>query len=114
VPPDLKKEQALDFGQSRTVKGRGLGVRLPLAKRLRAARRVPQAVVKVVGFTRTRSRLRGLMEYISRDGALTLETEEGDLVTTLEAQRELAGVWARSFDRRKRSRPYRFFHAAGI
>jgi hypothetical protein len=54
------------------------------------------------------------MEYISRDGALTLETEEGDLVTTLEAQRELAGVWARSFDRRKRSRPYRFFHAAGI
>jgi hypothetical protein len=104
VRPDREKEKALDFGRTRIVKGRGLGVRLPLAERLRAARRVPQAVVKVVSFPRTRSRLRELMEYISREGALPLETEEGDLVTTVEAQRELAGIWARSFDRRKRSR----------
>ena len=104
MPPELNKDHALDFGRSRTVKGRGLGVRMPLAERLRAARGVPQAVVKVVSFPRSRSRLRELMEYISRDGALPLETEDGDLVTTVEAQRELAGIWARSFDRRTRSR----------
>src|SRR6202142_4548934 len=102
--PDPEKEKGLDFGRKRPVKGRGLGVRLPLAERLRAARRVPQAVVKGVSFPRTKTRLRELMEYISRDGALPLETEDGDLVTTVEGQRELAELWARSFDRRKRSR----------
>jgi hypothetical protein len=102
--PDLKEDKALDFGQSRIVKGRGLGVRLPLAERLRAARRVPQAVVKVVSFPRSKTRLRELMNYVSRDGALPLETEEGDLITTLEGQRELAELWALSFDGRKRSR----------
>ncbi len=102
--PELKKEKGLDFGRSRLVKGRGLGVRLPLAERLRVARGIPQAVVKVVSFPRCKTRLRELMEYISRDGALPLETESGDLVTTLEGQKELAELWARSFDRRKRSR----------
>jgi hypothetical protein len=102
--PDLKKEKGLDFGRTRIVKGRGLGVRLPLAERLRAARRVPQAVVKVVSFPRGRKRLTELMAYISRDGTLSLETESGDSVTSLEDQKELSGLWARSFDGRKRSR----------
>src|ERR1700687_872688 len=102
--PDLKKEKGLDFGRTRIVKGRGLGVRLPLAERLRAARRVPQAVVKVVSFPRGRKRLTELMAYISRDGTLPLETELGDLVTDLEDQKELSGLWARTFDGRRQSR----------
>jgi len=102
--PDREKEKSLDFGRSRIVKGHGLGVRLPLAERLRAAQRVPQAVVKVVSFPRGRKRLTELMAYISRDGTLPLETESGDLVTHLEDQKELSGLWARSFDGRKRSR----------
>jgi len=102
MPPD--REKALDFGRTRIVKGRGLGVRLPLAERLRAARRVPQAVVKVVSFPRNKTRLRELMAYISREGKLPLETEKGDLVTDLEGQRELAEMWALFFDGRKKSR----------
>jgi hypothetical protein len=94
------KDQALDFHRSRLFKGRGL----PLAERLRAARGVPQAVVKVASFPRSQKRLRELMEYISRDGTLPLETELGDEVTTLEEQKELAALWARTFDHRKNSR----------
>lgn len=98
------QDQALDFGRSRRVRGRGPDVRLPLAERLRAARRVPQAVVKVVSFARGEKRFRELMAYISQVGSLPLETETGDLVKSLEEQKELAALWAASFDKRKNSR----------
>ena len=42
----------LDLGRDRIVKGRGLFISLPRAERLRAARGVPQAIVKVTGFGR--------------------------------------------------------------
>jgi hypothetical protein len=104
VSPRPDKDRELDFGRSRLVKGRGQQVRLSLAERLRAARRVPQAVVKVVSFTRGEKRVRELMGYISRLGELPLETETGDLVKSLEEQKELARTWASTFDKRKNSR----------
>ena len=98
-------EVGLDFGRRRIVKGRGLHVRLPVAERLRAARGVPQAFVKVSKkFANGVNGVNKLMNYISQGGNLPLETESGTLIKDREARRELVRDWAVDFDKRKDSR----------
>ena len=90
----------LDFGPSRIVKGHNLA----LQERVRAARGVPQAVVKVVSYAQGKSQVMGQMRYISRKGKLELETDKGERVTTVEAQKALVQKWSWNFDPRKKSR----------
>ena len=99
VPP-----RGLDFRRTRLIKGHGLVVPLPLAERLRAARRIPQAVVKITSFAHGAKKVRELMRYISRDGELALESESGETLTNLDQQREVVAEWADNFDPRPRSR----------
>jgi len=46
-----------------------------LAERLRAARRIPQAVVKVTSYAGGKAHVAHHLRYISRNGALALETD---------------------------------------
>ena len=92
------------FRRERIIHGYGLYIRLPLAERIRAARRFKQAVVKVRSFAHGAKAVSKLMDYINRDGQLPLETESGTLIKDREARRELVRDWAVDFDKRKDSR----------
>ena len=82
----------------RTVKASSIS----LSERIRIARGVPQAVVKVTSYSRGREACRRHWSYISRKGTLSLETESGELLTDREQQRSaLDGL---SFDKRKNAR----------
>jgi len=94
------KEKQLEFHKSRIVKGRAL----PLPERLRAARGVPQAVVKLASYGQGRSEAMGQVDYISRKGKLELETESGEKLITREEQKVLIEEWARDFDGWRKSR----------
>jgi len=100
----LSPEQPLDFSLKPLVKGHGLAVSLPLAERLRAARGVPQAVVKVAGYGHGAKGAKRLLRYISRKGELPLETELGEVLTNTDQQKKLIEDWAQDFDTRGDSR----------
>ncbi len=94
----------LNFEKTKIVKGRGLSVKIPLVERMRAARGVPQAVVKVISYGHGAKSVSGTIDYISREGELELETESGDLVQGREERKELVRNWSRDFGQRKESR----------
>jgi type IV secretion system T-DNA border endonuclease VirD2 len=97
-------EPLLDFGRARMVKGRGIYVRLSRAERIRAARGVRQAIVKVSSYSRGAKGVADNLRYISRNGELELEKDTGEVIKTLEDQKDLIASWAIDFDNRKRSR----------
>lgn len=94
----------LDLGRARRVKGRGFQVRLSLSERIRTARRVPQAVVKVGKYISGKRHLAYKLWYNSRDSQLPLENDRGQELTTPEERRTLADDWAMDFDDRADSR----------
>jgi len=97
-------EGFLPSGRMRVVKGQGLYVRLPVAERLRAARGMKQAVVKVASYAHGAARAKGLIDYISRQGKLELETESGERITDRQQGKALVDNWARDFDGKAKSR----------
>lgn len=66
------------------------------ANRIRAARRVPEAVVKIASYGGGRSSTFDLLDYIGREGALPLETDSGESLEGRDAYRDLAQEWARA------------------
>ena len=77
---------------------------LSIAERLRAARGVPQAVVKISKYLKGREACRKNWLYNSRGEKLALETEEGELLRTREDQLSVLDAWALRFCTRKNSR----------
>jgi len=82
------------------VYGRAIKVHLSLAERLRAARGVPQAVVKVASYSKGVTQTNKLLKYISRNGELVFETETGEEVRGIAGQKSLTEEWALRFDKR--------------
>ncbi|HKQ30552.1 MAG TPA: relaxase/mobilization nuclease domain-containing protein [Burkholderiales bacterium] len=78
--------------------------KISVAERLRIARGVPQALVKVTSYVRGREGCRRHWYYISRKGKLALETETGELLSGRDEQRAVLDAWALSFDKRKNAR----------
>ncbi len=82
-----------------SMRGRGTPPRqakassISIAERIRAARGVRQAVVKVTSYSRGADSCRRHWTYISRKGTLPLETEAGELLTSREAQRAALDSW---------------------
>jgi len=71
---------------------------------VQAARGFRQAVVKVTGFGRGARGVIKAMDYISREGALPLEKDTGEIIQGREEQKELIKEWSMDFDGHKRSR----------
>jgi hypothetical protein len=69
----------------------GPGTRARLA---RIVVRVPEVMVKVTGRTRDPAHLRAHLDYISRNGQLELETQDGALVFGRAGVKELAEDWS--------------------
>ncbi len=102
---DEKDEDLLPrFRRARTIKGHGFYIKLSRGERLRAARGVRQAVVKLRSFPHGIKGVGRAMSYISRKGTLPLEKDTGEQILGLEEQRELIRDWAVDFDKRKDSR----------
>src|SRR5206468_4334289 len=92
------------FGRERIVKGHGLNVQLPVEERVRAARGMKQALVKVRSFAHVTKAVGKLMDYISQKDKLPLETESGTFINGREERRQLVKDWAVDFDKREDSR----------
>lgn len=80
----------------------GAAIRARLA---RLTARVPEVMVKVTGRTRDGGHLAAHLDYISRNGALALEDDQGLRHEGRTAVRDLATAWATEaeFDRRRRA-----------
>lgn len=112
--PDREKEKDL-LGRAHVVRpsmrGRGASppkrvkaASLSLQERIRTARGFPQAVAKITRFHRNAAQCRRHWTYISRRGTLELETETGELLKTLDEQKEVLAAWELFFDPGPRSR----------
>ncbi len=75
------------------------------ARLARVAGRAPEVMVKVTGRTRDAIGLRAHLDYISRNGGLDLEDQDGARLTGRPAVKELADDWidAALSDRRRRA-----------
>ncbi len=75
-----------------------------LTQRVRVAKRLPQAVVKITSHNRGRNHVGARLHYISRDGELALETDQGLMLEGREEIDEYLAAWAADFSSRKNSR----------
>ncbi len=75
------------------------------ARLVRVTNRAPEVMVKVTGRTRDPGHLRAHLDYISRNGELDLENQDGMLVGSRAAIKDLAVDWAAEqlADRRTRA-----------
>lgn len=69
----------------------------PAARFVRVARRAPEVMVKVTGRTRDGGHLKAHLDYISRNGALTLEGPNGERLDGRAEVHALARDWAEEF-----------------
>lgn len=100
----VENKSLLEFGRSPIVKGRGLSIRVSLLDRVRAARGMKQAIVKVASYAHGKARVQGMVDYINRKGKLVLETESGERIQGREQGKALVANWSRDFDRGVKSR----------
>ncbi len=75
-----------------------------LSQRVRVVKRLPQAVVKITSHNRGRTHVGARLHYISRDGELALETDQGLTLEGREEIDEYLAAWAADFSSRKNSR----------
>lgn len=60
-------------------------------------RRAPEVMVKISGASNGARRLQAHFDYISRNGALSVETDDGQVIVGREGMRELAAEWKYGF-----------------
>ncbi len=92
------------LGESGSGKRGGRAWRGGLADRLRVARKLPQAVVKISSHNSGKPQVRARLHYVSREGALAIETDEGITLDGLEEVDRLVDDWAADFGSRVNSR----------
>ena len=83
------------------VGGRGYAaLDLTLQQRVNAARRLPPAIVKVIrnGQTGARSELQNQLNYLTREGELSLTMASGEQVDSPETMAEVMRMWGVDFD----------------
>lgn len=69
--------------------------------RLRAANRVPEAMVKVASYGAGKESAVGQLDYISRDGTLELEMSDGTILEGKDDNRDVIDHWSDEFHYRK-------------
>jgi hypothetical protein len=75
-----------------------------LTERLRAARRIPQAIVKVTSFSKGTTQAKEHFQYISRKGVLEIETDQSEVLIGRDKQMKWMDEWVMDFDSNKNSR----------
>jgi len=75
-----------------------------LGDRILVARKLPQAVLKISSHNTGKGRVRARLRYISRQGSLSVETDQGVMLDGLEEIDALVENWAVDFPDRKNSR----------
>jgi len=70
--------------------------RASLQKAIRVAKRTPEVLVRISGGARGGAHVREHLSYITRNGKLVAENQDGELVDGRGAVRELASVWRHS------------------
>ena len=75
-----------------------------LADRVRVSRHLPQAVLKISSHNSGQGRVRARLRYISRQGMLAIETDEGLTIEGLDEIDRLVDDWAADFSSRANSR----------
>jgi hypothetical protein len=73
---------------------------LTLQQRINAARRLPPAIVKVIrnGQTGARSELQNQLNYLTREGELSLTMASGEQIDSPETMAEVMRMWGVDFD----------------
>jgi len=90
-----------DFLSKRPKKKKEGGVLVNPEARLRAANKVPEAIVKVASYGAGKASAVGQLDYISRDGTIELEMNDGSILDGKEDIRDLIEHWEESFHYRK-------------
>lgn len=98
-----RSEGALDDPNSRDRAGGGrrfAALDLSFQQRINAARRLPPAIVKVIrnGQTGARSELQNQLNYLTREGELSLTMASGEQVDSPETMAEVMRMWGVDFD----------------
>lgn len=68
------------------------------ARARRVVNYTPEVMVKMTGNVRSGTRVASHMNYISRNGSLAFETEDGHILTSKEEVKELAKEWKKDAD----------------
>lgn len=90
--------------EGRDVRVGGRAWKGSLGDRLLVARKLPQAVLKISSHNTGKRRVRARLHYISRDGDLALETDQGITLEGLDEIDAFVDDWAVDFPNRKNSR----------
>ena len=90
ITPGILRRQSGHGGGAASGAGAG-GARATLA---RVVRRAPEVMVKITGRTRDAGHLKRHLDYISRNGRVTLEGPDGERLEGRGAVRDLAADWA--------------------
>lgn len=90
-PVDVRRARLTPGVLGRSVRGGDGAARATL---LRVVRRAPEVMVKITGRTRDAGHLQRHLDYISRNGKLTLEGPDGERLEGRQAVQTLAQDWA--------------------
>ena len=69
------------------------GMQLGRKKLMRTVRKAPEVMVKISGGGKGMSQIKAHFDYISRNGQVELENEEGEVLSGLESLRDLRDEW---------------------
>tara|TARA_R110002126_G_scaffold237370_1_gene380890 strand:+ start:364 stop:1566 length:1203 start_codon:yes stop_codon:yes gene_type:complete len=75
-----------------------------ISDRLKVARGLPQAVIKITSHSHGKSAVHRRLDYISREGELMIETETGERLLGKDETKQLLNEWSEDFGRRKGGR----------
>ena len=75
-----------------------------ISDRLKVARGLPQAVIKITSHSHGKSAVHRRLDYISREGELMIETETGERLQGKDETKQLLNDWAEDFGARKNGR----------
>ena len=73
-------------------------------QKIRQAQKLPQAVIKIASYASGAKRAGATLDYISRDGKLMMEDQDGNFLVDKEQIKETLDDWAKDFGTQKKTR----------
>ena len=94
------RPEPMDFGGGKGGGSRPPALNLSIRQRVNAAKRLPPAIVKVVrkGQTGGKADLRNQLNYLTRNGELSLTRADGGVIDSVDAMADTMRTWQVDFD----------------